>query len=333
MIGEKIEAVMIVKDEEAVLGRCLNSLKGIDKVTILDTGSTDRTAEVAIAHGAEFHAGKYRWRDDFAEARNKALSFATGDWILVIDADEIMAGDSMAALRKAVDATTPADLGLRFRCFSASGMDEHVIIRCHRRRPDIMWKGAIHNYLTYQDGKVAEGVALVYGHSPTHDKDPERAMRILSKVVSVNPKAGRETYYLAREYFSRKDMATAKLLYKRYLPLSQYPPEAADAHLMLARIALAEGRADDAWHEIFLALRVNADLSEAYYLLAALSGPINRKHWTRNAKAAGDTLALFVRKQADMKLEECGPTAPGAVQVAAPHEVESISGELGGATK
>ncbi len=319
MKGETIEAVMIVKNEEVVLGRCLNSLKGLDKVTILDTGSTDRTAEVAISHGAEYHAGKYKWNDDFAEARNKALEFATCDWILIIDADEILVGGSVEALRKEVEASKPEDLGLRFKCYSAGGLDEHVIIRCHRRRPNIKWAGAIHNYLTWQDGKIAEGVILVYGHSPTHADDPQRAFRILSKVVAANPQAPRETYYLAREYFTRRDFATARKLYERYLPMSKYPPEAADAHLMLARIALVEGKADEAWSEIFAALRINADLSEAYYLLAALSGPINKGHWTRNAKAAGNTLALFVRKNiegasgaANMMLLPCNATAPGA---------------------
>lgn len=335
MKGETIEAVMIVKNEEEVLGRCIDSLKGIDKITILDTGSTDKTEEVAKAGGATIHMGKYRWADNFAEARNKALEYATCDWILVIDADEILVGEKMvgdspdvspgiAALRRAVDAVPKDELGLRLKCYSAGGLDEHIIIRAHRRDPRVEWRGAIHNHLSYQNGPIAAGMALVYGHSPAHASDPERAFRILSREVALHPEKPRETYYLAREYYTRRDVPNAKMLYERYLKISNYPPEAADAHLMLSRCALALGSAEDAWSHIFAALRINADLSEAYHLLAALSGPINRSHWKRNAAAAKDTLALFVRRVdgGDMVLTECSAGASGAVAVSAPLEIE-----------
>ena len=346
MKGETIEAVMIVKNEEEVLARCLDSINGIDKITILDTGSTDKTAEIAEAHGATIHVGKYKWKDNFASARNEALKYATCDWILIIDADEVLVGQEhqpvkakkgrpnkepapivspgIVALRLAVESVPKEEFGLRFRCFSAGGLDEHIIIRAHRRHPNIEWRGAIHNYLSYQNGPVVPGLALVYGHSPAHNGDPERAFRILSREVALHPEKPRETYYLAREYYTRREVENAKSLYERYLKLSNYPPEAADAHLMLARCALALGSAEGAWSHVFSALRINADLSEAYHLLAALSGPINRGHWKRNAAAANDTLALFVRKVdgGDMVMTECSAGASGAVAVSAPLEIE-----------
>ena len=78
---------MIVKDEEAHLGCCLESVKGlVDEIVVVDTGSTDRTVEIARQYGARVFS--YGWHDDFAAARNVSLSHAGADWILVLDADE-----------------------------------------------------------------------------------------------------------------------------------------------------------------------------------------------------------------------------------------------------
>ncbi|WP_233476275.1 glycosyltransferase family 2 protein [Paenibacillus sonchi] len=80
---------MIVKDEEALLSRCLESVKGIaDEIIIVDTGSTDRTKQIAENYGAKIY--DYVWSNDFAAARNESLRHAAGKWILVLDADEYL---------------------------------------------------------------------------------------------------------------------------------------------------------------------------------------------------------------------------------------------------
>ena len=78
---------MIVKDEEDCLARCLlSAIPVVDEIVIVDTGSKDRTKEIAKAFGAKVY--DFEWTDDFSEARNLSLSKATGEWILVLDADE-----------------------------------------------------------------------------------------------------------------------------------------------------------------------------------------------------------------------------------------------------
>ena len=87
--GEKPELslCMIVKNEEDCLSRCLMSvIPVVDEIVIVDTGSTDRTKEIARTFGAKVY--DFEWTDDFSEARNISLSKATGSWILVLDADE-----------------------------------------------------------------------------------------------------------------------------------------------------------------------------------------------------------------------------------------------------
>ncbi|MFB5759862.1 glycosyltransferase [Paenibacillus medicaginis] len=87
---KRLSVCMIVKNEEALLSRCLDSVQGIaDEIVIVDTGSTDRTKEIAARYTSLIF--DYTWSNDFAAARNESLQHATGKWILVMDADEYLA--------------------------------------------------------------------------------------------------------------------------------------------------------------------------------------------------------------------------------------------------
>ena len=89
--GEKpgLSLCMIVKDEEDCLARCLMSaIPVVNEIVIVDTGSTDRTKKIAKAFGARIY--DFEWTDDFSEARNFSLAKTTGDWILLLDADEVI---------------------------------------------------------------------------------------------------------------------------------------------------------------------------------------------------------------------------------------------------
>jgi|WetSurMetagenome_2_1015567.scaffolds.fasta_scaffold00190_21 O-antigen biosynthesis protein len=92
---------MIVKNEEQHLARCLMSAKPVvDEMIVVDTGSTDRTKDIAGAYGARVF--DFPWTNDFSEARNFSLSMAAGDWILVLDADEVISPQDYAALERIV---------------------------------------------------------------------------------------------------------------------------------------------------------------------------------------------------------------------------------------
>jgi len=113
-------------------------------------------------------------------------------------------------------------------------------------------------------------------------------------------------YYLAREYFSRGKYREALEYYRKYLPLSMFAPELADAHLMIFRCCVALEDMDGAWKAAFDALRINANLAEALRMLAALSGPRNSAAWTRYAEIATNEHALFVRGDPVEIVEEKG---------------------------
>ncbi|MEK6946672.1 MAG: glycosyltransferase [Nanoarchaeota archaeon] len=93
---------MIVKNEEKYLEQCLNSVKGIvDEIIIVDTGSTDKTKEIAKKFKAKVF--DFKWGDDFSEARNESLKHATGEWILVLDADEFIDETGSEKIKKAIE--------------------------------------------------------------------------------------------------------------------------------------------------------------------------------------------------------------------------------------
>lgn len=95
----KINLVMIVKNEERCLRRCLKAAKSlVDEIIIADTGSTDRTVEIAKSMGAKVVG--FTWVNDFSAARNFALEHSDGDWNLILDADEYLRPCSRKGLEK-----------------------------------------------------------------------------------------------------------------------------------------------------------------------------------------------------------------------------------------
>ncbi len=99
----KLSVCLIIKNEEKFLGNCLNSVRGLaDEIIVVDTGSRDKSKEIALSHGAKVF--DFAWQDDFAAARNFSLQQATGDWILILDADEELAVEEHSKLKEALNA-------------------------------------------------------------------------------------------------------------------------------------------------------------------------------------------------------------------------------------
>src|SRR3989338_8433001 len=85
----RLSACLIVKNESLILSRCLESLRSfVDEIIVVDTGSTDNTMEIARSYDAQVK--HFTWIDNFSAARNESLRHASGDWILYIDADEVV---------------------------------------------------------------------------------------------------------------------------------------------------------------------------------------------------------------------------------------------------
>lgn len=145
-------AVLIVKDEEAVLGACLSAVTPlVDEVVVYDTGSSDATREVAAAWGATVVVGS--WDDDFAAARNRALGSCTTDWVLSVDADEVVEA-SAEHLRRWVDEADGSVALVDIVSTQWDGAREGHRSRSVRlfQRSGLVWRGALHEQVVAAPG-------------------------------------------------------------------------------------------------------------------------------------------------------------------------------------
>ena len=146
----RLSICMIVRDEADELPRCLASIEGVgDELVVVDTGSRDATPELAEAAGARLV--RIAWPNDFAAARNVSVEAATGDWCLVIDADEELSPMMRAGLRTTIERADAAGLmGLSIvqRNLSAPGelttWEDLPLVRVFRRAPGVRYEGRIH---------------------------------------------------------------------------------------------------------------------------------------------------------------------------------------------
>jgi glycosyltransferase involved in cell wall biosynthesis len=148
--GKRISLVMIVKDEEEMLPRCLDAVHdAVDEMIIVDTGSTDRTVEIAESFGATvLH---HEWTGDFAEARNISLEAATGDWFLYLDADEVLVREDASRLRELGGHVWREAFFLTETNFTGDMEDgtavNHNTLRLFRNRPEYRFEGRIHEQI------------------------------------------------------------------------------------------------------------------------------------------------------------------------------------------
>lgn len=279
---------MIVRNEEQMLGACLASVSGVDELVVVDTGSTDNTKAVAFAHGATIL--DFPWIDDFSAARNFAKAAVKSDWIISIDADEIMQPGGIDAIRAAAVSLQPSML---IRIWNGVG-EQARVPRVFRNLPSIQWNGRVHETITKVDF-VDVDATIVYGRSPAHDADPERYLRILGRAVFEDPTSARYRYYYARELWYARRFEEAVAQFEECLRYSKWLPERADAYLLKARCLWQIQRGDEAREACAAALVINANFAEAARFMAEMSWENNAVRWRDFADKANNDGILFVR--------------------------------------
>ncbi len=236
--SKTISLCLIVKDEEPVLERCINSLKGTyDELIIVDTGSQDRTVEIAKKLGARVEY--FEWCDDFAKARNYAFSFATGDWIMWVDADDILEEGVAERFREVVHFydNEKSVAGINFPYIyshESAGTGEIPDFKYHRlrimkREADPTWKARIHEYCVV-NGETVNSDEVFFHHYREEGKGTQntaRNLRILKKVLEESDEDQRARYlfYYGKECMYNKLWDEAIKSFKSYLPLSNWLPE------------------------------------------------------------------------------------------------------------
>lgn len=148
--GMTVSLCMIVKDEEEMLPRCLAAAApAVDEIVVVDTGSGDRTVEIAESFGARvIH---FPWTGSFSEARNVGLDAATSDWLLVLDADEVLVADDVTELRALLGRTWREAFYLSEINYTGELDDgaatTHSTLRLFRARPEYRYSGRLHEQI------------------------------------------------------------------------------------------------------------------------------------------------------------------------------------------
>jgi glycosyltransferase involved in cell wall biosynthesis len=218
-----ISLCMIVKNESNNLPRCLASAKPyVDEIIVIDTGSVDETLKIAAEYGAKL--SYFEWCDDFAAARNYAISQASGDWILMLDADEELLINSQNFLNKLNNSSEIIAYTLTYReVYDQQEKTPITRISLFRNLPELRYVSRFHEQLKYQNQQIDSNqvshtealIILHYGHSKelVQQKNISRNIPILERMQQEEGLSMTLLYTLTIMYRKNQQLDKAKECY------------------------------------------------------------------------------------------------------------------------
>lgn len=228
----KISACYIVKDEEKNLAQSIGSLRdAVDEIIVADTGSEDNTIEVARQLGAAVYS--FPWQEDFAAARNFALSRATGDWLILLDADEYFTESTAGNIRSLLAGAAQDVNGLLIQMVnydmdSQEEQDRFYQLRIVKNLPGLAYEGIIHERLRLRGGDIP-GIARVKSNlleiyhtgyrTEASEAKSRRNLRLLQKALAAGSSEEELSLYFCVTYAALKEWD--KALYYGWLNVHQ----------------------------------------------------------------------------------------------------------------
>ena len=215
-----ISLCMIVKNEEMHLARCLDSVAGlVEEIVIVDTGSDDRTVEIASAFTPKVYS--YPWKDDFSDARNYSFSKATMDYCMWMDADDILEEAQKAPFLQLKQSLQPdVDMVMmRYHtAFDEAGMPSFSYFRERwiRNCPRYRWVGEVHEVIPPGGSVIYSDIAIC--HKKMNGGDPDRNLNIYRKMIEEGKHLEpRQQYYYGRELYYHKQYKEAVSVLEQFL--------------------------------------------------------------------------------------------------------------------
>ncbi|MCX7929462.1 MAG: glycosyltransferase [Chlorobi bacterium] len=289
---------MIVRNEEEMLPRCLESVRGVvEQIVAVDTGSSDATITVAERYGAEVY--RFEWCDDFAAARNEALRHARGEWILYLDADETLTPESASILRNVLQ-QQPLQVGGLLCTIVSPHRQDSGSVETHRGAyprlfrnygyPRIAFRGRVHEQITPAIIECGGGIVhspIVIYHSGYNiprehlEAKVRRNYRLLIQHVQEEPLNAYAWFQLGQTLARMRLFAEAEGAFELALQIGLSPPLRASATAAMSYLCGAQGRYAEAidWAEQSLRVVPDQAIALAYkaHALEAL-GDIERAH-------------------------------------------------------
>jgi len=301
-----LSVCLIVKNEERFLGGCLQSVRDVaDQMLVLDTGSTDRTVEIAREMGAEVHC--FEWCNDFAAARNASIAPATGDWILWIDADERLNPVSLRYLKNLSFEKKPLIGQVQINNKSNDDADVHIstAFRLFRNGQGIYFYGMIHEQLTArrkQQIKMLRTTVQIdhLGYALEEDISRgklERNGLLLERQVKNEPENAYAHFTLGQNYNLLKEPGRAVHHFEKAYRLNQFKKELKATLLNVwAETCLNLGQAEKALELATRSAALEKMQVGAYYLIYKIQKKHNRPHEAMGAVAQMRQSETYIRR-------------------------------------
>ncbi len=301
MTAPTVGVALIVRDEAAVIERCLDSFgEQVDQIAVVDTGSRDNTLEL-VSGWADRHpdvqvvVAEREWDDDFAAARNAADDLLTTDWVSWIDADDELHG--AGELRK-LAAAAPAGMPGYVMDYDYLQNEAGACV-CRLRRERLVragagrWEGRVHEAKPVAGELTLVGPERVeWRHRPDRSApgaSSERNLRILNGWLEDEPDNPRVLVYLGREYATRGDADAAERHFARYFGCEDvHPAEVAQARRHVAVLAMARGDFGAARDHAGEGVKVCPEWPDSYLTLAEIAH--HEKEWARAITVASGVL-------------------------------------------
>lgn len=203
-----ISLCMIVKNEERILARCLDSIADLmDEIIVVDTGSTDATKEIAARYTDKIY--DFQWIDDFSEARNFAFSKANMEYIYSADADEVVSEENHERFRILKETLLPEielvqmKYGNQLQYGTVYNFDEEYRPKLFKRRREFVWEDAIHETVRLEPVVYDSDVVITHLPEQSHVK---RDLMNFQKQVRAGRRLSRRLHEMyARELFVAGD--------------------------------------------------------------------------------------------------------------------------------
>jgi glycosyltransferase involved in cell wall biosynthesis len=216
-----VSLCMIVKNEEATLERCLSSVRElVDEIIIVDTGSTDGTKELAARYADRI--ADFEWVDDFAKARNYAFSLATMEYILWLDADDVVLPADAEKLRAVLSSMewNVDSVSMHYNLsFDEEGRPAASLRRNRlvKRERNFQWIGLVHEYLEVSGNVMYSDIGIT--HRRMHQNSTRNLRIYEARMASNETFTPRDTFYFANELRDNKQWERAAAVYEQFLQM------------------------------------------------------------------------------------------------------------------
>ncbi len=250
-----ISLCMIIRDEEEVLGRCLESVADlVDEIILVDTGSQDRTREIARRFTEKVY--EFPWIDDFAAARNFSFSKASCDYCMWLDADDVLLPPDRRRFQELKASLGPGTDVVMLRYHTGFDQQGQVTFsyyreRIVRNRAGMLWKGAVHEVIETKGAVRWSDCGVT--HWKLRPSDPDRNLRIFENMLKQGqPLDPRQQFYYGRELYAHRRCQEAQQVLEAFLREGRgWVENNIEACRQLAYCWYALGREDQALEALF----------------------------------------------------------------------------------